>query len=112
MDLEARNNFLLIKANKLTNEPKEQKLEAEVSLNKLNESLVVISKIEEYIGNPGNVVNKAKLFDNYLAANPVSCTKGISILVDFASKMEELLNDMRGLFDGLAPEPIQEAALE
>ena len=77
-------------------------MDAEVSLNKLNESLVVICKIEEYIRNLDNVVNKVKLFDNHLEVNPVLRAKIIPIIVDFASKMEELLDDMRGLFNRLA----------
>ena len=50
------------------------------------------------------MLNKARLFDNNLAKNPVSAAKVIPILVDFAEKMEELLDDIRSLFDGLAPE--------
>ena len=60
----------------------------------------------------GNMLNKAWLFDNNLATNPVMATKVISILVDFAAKMEELFNNMRSLFDGLGLEPNQEVALE
>ena len=76
-------------------------MSAEVFLNKLNKSLVVIWKIEEYIGNEGNVVKKAKLFNNHLVVNPVLAAKVIPIIVDFTSKMEELLNDMRDFFDRL-----------
>ena len=50
------------------------------------------------------MVNKAKLFDANLAKNPVTAGKVIPILVDFAEKMEELLDEMRILFDGLQPE--------
>ena len=39
-----------------------------------------------------------------MAKNPVSIAKVIPIFVDFVEKMEELLDDMRSLFDGLAPE--------
>ena len=47
------------------------------------------------------MVNKAKLFDANLAKNPITTGKVIPVLVDFAKKMEELLNEMRILFDGL-----------
>ena len=50
------------------------------------------------------MVNKAKLFDANLAKNPVTAGKVIPVLVDFAEKMEELLDEMRILFDGLQPE--------
>ena len=50
------------------------------------------------------MVNKARLFDVNLARNLVSTGKVISVLVDFAEKMEELLEEMRVLFDGLTLE--------
>ena len=50
------------------------------------------------------MVNKAKLFNANLAKNPVTVRKVIPVLVDFAEKMEELLDKMRILFDGLQPE--------
>ena len=59
-----------------------------------------------------NVLNKARLFNDNLATNLVSAAKVIPILVDFVAKMEELLDDMRSLFDGLGSEENQEVALE
>ena len=50
------------------------------------------------------MVNKARLFDANLAKNLVSAGKIIPVLVDFVEKMEELLDEMRVLFDGLQPE--------
>ena len=50
------------------------------------------------------MVNKAKLFDANLAKNPVTAGKVIPVLVDFAEKMEELLDEIRILFDGLQSE--------
>ena len=47
------------------------------------------------------MVNKARLFDANLAKNPVSAGKVIPVLVNFAEKMEELLDEMRALFNGL-----------
>ena len=60
----------------------------------------------------GNVLNKARLFDDNLANHPISAAKIIPILTDFAEKMEELLNNMRSLFDELGPEGNQEVPLE
>ena len=60
--------------------------------------------METYVGHTEDVVNKAKLFDANLAKNPVTAGKVIPVLVDFAEKMEELLDEMRVLFDGLQPE--------
>ena len=46
-------------------------------------------------------MNKAQLFDANLAQHPITAKKVIPVLVDFADKMEELLEEMRVLFDGL-----------
>ena len=103
-ELEAKNAFLLEKANKTGAELKEEKKEHKKALDKLNVALAFNQKLETYVGNIGDVINKAKLFDANLAKNPVTAGKVILVLVDFAEKMEELLDEMRGLFDGLQPE--------
>ena len=73
-------------------------------MDKLNLSLAFNQKLEAYVGNIGDVINKALLFDANLAQHPVTAKKVIPVLVDFANKMEELLDEMRVLFDGLLPE--------
>ena len=99
--LEAKNNFLLEKANKLRADLKETRENHHKAVDKLNAALQFNQKLEEYVVNPGDVVNKARLFDENLARNPISVRKVIPVLVDFAEKMEELLDEMRVLFDGL-----------
>ena len=74
------------------------------ALDKLNATLTFNQKLEAYVGHTGDVVNKARLFDANLAKNAVSAGKVIPVLVDFAKKMEELLDEMRVLFDKLQPE--------
>ena len=44
------------------------------------------------------------MFDTNLTKNPVTAEKVILVVVDFAKKMEELLGEMRVLFDSLQPE--------
>ena len=102
-ELEAKNAFLLEKANKIGAKLKEEKEEHKKALDKLNIALTFNQKLEAYVGNTGDVINKAKLFDANLAKNPVTFGKVIPILVDFAEKMDELLDEMRVLFDGLQP---------
>ena len=99
-ELEAKNNFLLKKANKLRADLNETREVHHKAVDKLNAVLQFNQKLEEYVGNPSNVVNKARLFDENLARNPVSAGKVIPVLVDFAEKMEE----MKVLFNGLIPE--------
>ena len=72
-------------------------------MDKLNLSLSFNQKLETYVGNTGDVVNKAQLFDANLAQHLVIAKKVIPVLVDFSNKMEELLDEMRVLFDGLLP---------
>ena len=57
--------------------------------------------MEAYVGLIRDVVNKAELFDANLAKNPITAGKVNLVLVDFAEKMEELLDEMRILLDEL-----------
>ena len=103
-ELEAKNAFLLEKASKTGAELKEVKEDHKKALDKLNVPLIFNQKLEAHVGHTGDVVNKARLFDANLAKNPVTSGKVIPVLVDFAEKMEELLDKMRVFFDGLQPE--------
>ena len=103
-ELEAKTTFLQEKSKKASEELKEEKEAHRKALDKLNLSLAFNQKLETYVGNTRDVVNKAQLFDANLAQHPVTAKKVIPILVDFADKMEELLDEMRVLFHGLLPE--------
>ena len=103
-ELEAKVSFLQEKNKKANEELKEEKEAHQKAVDKLNLSLAFNQKLEAYVGNAGDVVNKAQLFDANLAQHPVTAKKVILVLVDFADKMEELLDEMRVLFDGLLPE--------
>ena len=92
------------KSKKISEKLKEEKEAHRKALDKLNLNLAFNQKLETYVGHNGDVINKAKLFDANLAKNPVTTGKVIPVLVDFAEKMEELLDEMRILFDGLQPE--------
>ena len=102
-ELKAKSTFLHEKAKKVSDELKEEKEAHRKALDKLNLSLAFNQKLETYVGHIGDVVNKAQLFDTNLAKNPVTASKVIPVLVDFAEKMEELLDEMRILFDRLQP---------
>ena len=102
-ELEAKVSFLQEKAKKVSEELKEEKEAHQRAVDKLNLSLAFNQKLEAYVGNTGDVVNKAQLFDANLAQHLVTAKKVILVLVDFADKMEELLDEMRVLFDGLLP---------
>ena len=102
-ELEAKNLFLLDKASKTGTELKEVREDHKKALDKLNIALTFNQKLEEYVSNTGDVINKTRLFDANLAKNPVMAGKVIPVLVDCAEKMEELLDEMKVLFDGLQP---------
>ena len=72
-----------------------------VAVNKQNDSLDLIRKIEGYIQLLVDVLRKARLFDEGFAKNPITIVRVIPVLVDFNQKMEEILFNMRGLFEGL-----------
>ena len=103
-ELEAKTAFLLEKSKKASEELRKEKEAHRKALDKLNLSLAFNQKLETYVGHTGDVVNKAQLFDANLAQHPVAAKKVIPVFVDFADKMEELLDEMRTLFDGLQPE--------
>ena len=103
-ELEAKVSFLQEKSKKASEELKEEKELHRKAVDKLNLSLAFNQKLETYVGNTGDVVNKAQLFDANLAQHPVTAKKVILVLVDFADKMEEFLDEMRVMFDGLLPE--------
>ena len=103
-ELEAKISFLQEKSKKASEELKEEKEAHRKAVDKLNLSLAFNQKLETYVGHTGDVVNKAQLFDANLAQHPVTAKKVIPVLVDFADKMEELLDEMRVMFDGLLPE--------
>ena len=94
-ELEAKIAFLQEKSKKVNEELREEKEAHKKAPDKLNLSLAFNQKLETYVGHTGDVVNKAKLFDANLAENPVTAGKVILVLVDFAEKMEELLDEMR-----------------
>ena len=64
---EAKVSFLQEKAKKASKELKEEKEAHRRAVDKLNLSLAFNQKLEAYVGNTGDVVNKAQLFDANLA---------------------------------------------
>ena len=79
-------------------------LKAERSL-KLKESKTqgahrLIGLFEEYIQNPGDLVTKARIYDEAVTkTGSVNALKLIHLCVDYSAKMETILAEMRALFD-------------
>ena len=71
---------------------------------KTGEALNLLTQFQSYVGQPGDVVTKARIFDETVAKGlPVTGSKVISIVVDYSAKMEALLLGMRQLMVGLHP---------
>ena len=66
-ELEAKVSFLQEKNKKTSEELKEEKEVHRKAVDKLNLSLAFNQKLEAYVGNIGDVINKAQLFDANLA---------------------------------------------
>ena len=62
----------------------------------LAEQTVVVSRIRELVGHPGEVVNKAHLYDRMMeSAGPSSTGQTLPILVKYSRMMKDLLVEFR-----------------
>ena len=60
----------------------------------------LIRLLEEHVRNPGDLVIKARIYDEAVAKiGSVTALKLIHICVDYSAKMETILAEMRALFD-------------
>ena len=86
---------------RLKEELEDERKANSVAATKLGESLELVRKMEGVVQQLTDILNKAKLFYEGLAKNPVTAAKVIPILVDFNQKMDEIVMDMQALFKGL-----------
>ena len=71
---------------------------------KTSEALNLLTQFQSYVGQPDEIVTKARIFDEIVAKTlTVTEAKVINIMVDYSSKMETLLIDMRKLMADLHP---------
>ena len=101
LDLQTKDEELEWEVNRLKGELVEEKKANVVAINKLNDSFDLVRKVKGYIQLPTDVLNKTRLFDEVFAKNLVIVAKVILVVVDFNQKMEEILLNMRDLFEGL-----------
>ena len=65
---------------------------------KTGEALSLLTQFQSYVGQPSDVVTKARIFDEMVAKGlPVTGSKVVNIVIDYSAKMEMLLVDMRKL---------------
>ena len=71
---------------------------------KTGEALSLLTQFQSYVSQPGDVMTKARIFDETVAKGlPVIGSKVINIVVDYSTKMETLLVRMRKLMIDLQP---------
>ena len=104
VDLQMKNKKLKEEVKRLKEELEDKKKANATAATKLNKSQELIRKMEGVVQQPVEILNKARLFNEGLAKNPVTAAKVIPVLVDFNEKMDEILLDMQALFDGLKVE--------
>ena len=62
------------------------------------EQVVVLSRVRELVGHPGEVVNKAHLYDQLMkSTDPSSARQTLKILVKYSRSMKDLLNEIQKL---------------
>ena len=74
-----------------------------------NKSKEVAQKVHRFLGNPGDVLNKARLFDHGLKQPTTdSGVKMMRCMVDYGLKMEKTLKELRAFLQptGAQPEPV------
>ena len=97
MNLEAANAVLSSRVAELRLELAKKDEE----IRQLQVQMEVMDQIQEVVGNPGDVLNKVRLFDNDVKTKgQLSVAKIIPILVNFGGKMEVILVEMRKLVSG------------
>lgn len=65
-----------------------------------------LERIQEFIGTPGDIINKARLFDEDVKKEgEISATKIVKVVSAFTNRMNEILADIRQLVYGTAAGP-------
>ena len=68
------------------------------------EQTVVLSRVRQLVGHPGEIVNKAHLYDQLMeSADPSSARQTLPILVKYSRSMKDLLKEIQKLLPGGTP---------
>ena len=80
---------------------------------KTDEALHLLSQFQTYIGQPGELITKARIFDETVAkVLSMTRAKVMNIVVDYSSKMETLLVEMPKLMASLHLAALQPRTLD
>ena len=86
---------------------KEVEKEAKVARTERDKSKEIAQKVSKFLGSPGNVLNKARLFDHGLKQPAIDLgVKMMQCMINYSQKMEKMLKELRTLLQptGCLPE--------
>ena len=68
------------------------------------EQRVMLNRVQELVGHPGKIVNKAHLYDKLMeTADPSSARQTLQILVKYSRSMKDLLKEIQKLLPPRGP---------
>ena len=87
---------------------KEAEKEVKVVRTERDKSKEIAQKVCKFLGSPGDVLNKARLFDHGLKQPATdSGVKMMRYMIDYSQKMEKTLKELRSLFKPTGEQPEQ-----
>ena len=87
---------------------KEAEREAKAARTERDKSKEVAQRVSKFLGNPGDVLNKARLFDHGLKQPAMdSGVKMMRYMIDYSQKMEKTLKELRSLLTPTGGQPEQ-----
>ena len=87
---------------------KEAEKEVKVAQTERDKSKEIAQKVCKFLGSPGDVLNKARLFDHGLKQPATdSGVKMMRCIIDYSQKMEKTLKELRGLLKPTRDQPEQ-----
>ena len=97
---DARINELIWEKEELNERLRKTERELKMEQSKTQGAHRLIALLEEHVRNPGDLVTKARVYDEAVAkTGGVTALKLIHICVDYSARMETILAEMRILFD-------------
>ena len=99
---------LRVENKELNDRMKEAEKEVKVARMERDKSKEIAQKVCKFLGSPGDVLNKARLFDHGLKRPATdSGMKMMRCMIDYSQKMEKTLKELRGLLKPTGDQPEQ-----
>ena len=99
---------LQVENKELKDQMKEAEKEVKVARTERDKSKEIAQKVCKFLGSPGDVLNKARLFDHGLKQPATeSGVKMMRCMIDYSQKMEKTLKELRSLLKPTGDQPEQ-----